>query len=283
MKQKLLLLISSMLLFTVALQAQIQVWDFGAEQLDVASYTNMLDVTSMNAVINANAGTVTPNAQDTNNVIDSPGLDFGDVKFITNSDNDRLRTSNTSITSRDDNVSGNDTEFTGRIYVNSGGNSDRFLQFELTAGDEITIIAKTDSGGNFNFEFITDPGLQQDIVSNDGSQVELHFTASQTGSYKIYDTSGKPSYYRVYFGNVSTVLDVEDVVSTVSTNIKAIGSDIYVSNVKSKSEINIYSITGALVKSIKTSEDINFTFRKGLYIATVKTFEGQKSVKLLTR
>ncbi|WP_415864445.1 T9SS type A sorting domain-containing protein [Thalassobellus suaedae] len=57
----------------------------------------------------------------------------------------------------------------------------------------------------------------------------------------------------------------------------------YVSNVKSSTDINIYSITGALVKSLKTNKDTNFEFKSGLWIATVKTEEGQKSVKLFTR
>ena len=47
-------------------------------------------------------------------------------------------------------------------------------------------------------------------------------------------------------------------------------------------EVNIYNITGALIKSFKTNIDTDFEFRTGLYIATVKTIEGKKAVKLLT-
>ena len=79
------------------------------------------------------------------------------------------------------------------------------------------------------------------------------------------------------------MLGTNDVASAVSTNVQAVDDRIYISNVKSSTEVNIYSITGALVKAIKTNESMDFSFNTGLYIATVKTIEGQKSIKLLTR
>lgn len=72
-------------------------------------------------------------------------------------------------------------------------------------------------------------------------------------------------------------------VSNVSSNVRAIGNKVYVSDVKSPTEINIYSLSGALVKTIKTNTDRNFTFKTGLWIVTVKTFEGTKAVKLLIK
>jgi hypothetical protein len=97
-----------------------------------------------------------------------------------------------------------------------------------------------------------------------------------------YHLTGMMSPSTLY---ANPALSIEDnrSVSNVSTDVRAIGNRIYVSNVKSASEINIYSITGALVKSFKTNEDTDFNFKSGLWIATVKTFEGQKSVKLLTK
>ena len=83
--------------------------------------------------------------------------------------------------------------------------------------------------------------------------------------------------------NSDFTLGIDEKASVVSTDVYAIGDRIYVSNVKSTSEVKIYSITGALVKSFKTNEDTNFNFKSGLWIATIKTFEGAKSVKLLTK
>lgn len=93
-----------------------------------------------------------------------------------------------------------------------------------------------------------------------------------------YDSTAAVTYV-----TATTPLSINDETSIVSTNVNAIGNKIYVSNVKSTSEINIYSITGALVKSFKTNEDTNFSFKSGLWIATVRTLEGQKSIKLLMK
>jgi hypothetical protein len=98
-----------------------------------------------------------------------------------------------------------------------------------------------------------------------------------------YHLTGMMSPSTLYSNPSLGINDFADSASNVSTNVQAAGNRIYVSNVKSTSEINIYSITGALVKSFKTNEDTNFSFKSGLWIATVKTFEGQKSVKLLIK
>lgn len=96
-----------------------------------------------------------------------------------------------------------------------------------------------------------------------------------------YILTGLPVPNSLYVNPDYVTLGLDQNASTVSTDVRAIGDRIYVSNVKSTSEINIYSITGALVKSFKTNEDTNFSFQSGLFIATIKTFEGAKSVKLL--
>ncbi|MEN3323244.1 T9SS type A sorting domain-containing protein [Mariniflexile soesokkakense] len=98
-----------------------------------------------------------------------------------------------------------------------------------------------------------------------------------------YTLTGLPVPNSLYVNPDYVTLGLGQKASLVSTDVRAIGNRIYVSNVKSTSEINIYSITGALVKSFKTNEDTNFTFKSGLYIATIKTFEGAKSVKLLMK
>ncbi|MEN3323180.1 pectinesterase family protein [Mariniflexile soesokkakense] len=64
--------------------------------------------------------------------------------------------------------------------------------------------------------------------------------------------------------------------------VAAYNSRIYVSNVKSSTDINIYSITGVLVKSVKTQSDTDFEFKKGLFIVTIKDADGQKAVKIIT-
>ena len=87
--------------------------------------------------------------------------------------------------------------------------------------------------------------------------------------------------YKIEATNV--VLGIDELEASTSTIVKSIGNRVFVSNVQSNSEVNIYNLTGALVKSIKTNEDMNFSLKTGLYIGVVTTSQGQKSVKLLVQ
>ncbi|MFD0990096.1 T9SS type A sorting domain-containing protein [Mariniflexile jejuense] len=126
----------------------------------------------------------------------------------------------------------------------------------------------------------------------------MQFQAVDAGTYSLSNRGGKMRIYRIYLGQVdaslgsglTTKIYVNGVYSKtlsvekntrVSTDVKAIGNRVFISNVKSSTDIKIYTITGALVKEFKTNSDMDFVFNSGLYIATVKTAEGQKSVKLL--
>ncbi|MCB0450884.1 MAG: T9SS type A sorting domain-containing protein [Confluentibacter sp.] len=319
MKKQLLLLTLSILLFTSLSQAQIKVWDFGGEQLVDGggyTYTNMATSTSINAVCGQGAS---PGTQVSLLGTSAPSYgvgyyenDFGGgVKFVHKSVNsDRLRTNNPAIVDYDDNVGGNFAAVgvTGRIYVNSGGKGlERTLSITTTVPNQkVTILARAENmasnGGNIEHYLERTGGALLTFVLNASASdvnssniYEIHATLPVAGEYFYYDLVGKPSWYRVYFGDVNlptidasnaigrATAGVNDAISKVSTNVHAIGNRVYVSNVKSSTDIKIYSITGALVKSFKTNSDMDFTFQSGLYIATVKTSEGQKSVKLLTK
>ncbi|MBC3846542.1 T9SS type A sorting domain-containing protein [Winogradskyella echinorum] len=79
---------------------------------------------------------------------------------------------------------------------------------------------------------------------------------------------------------ITGVLSVDDA-TKVSTIVRAVDNRVIVSNVQLETEIKIYNITGSLVKTINTNEDLEFNFNTGLWLATITTAEGQKSVKLL--
>ncbi len=169
---------------------KIDVWDFGAEQLDASVYNNQLTVDGINSwyskLIKAGSnGNVLPN------------FTAGALSW-TGGSNDRLRTSNTSLTRYDENLGGA-TGYTGRIYVNSAAATTRYLGLTLSEDDEVTIIALTQSGtGKINFQYVPDPASQTDVVAVGSNVVDLHFVPRKAGIYHIFDTVDKPSYYRVY-------------------------------------------------------------------------------------
>ncbi len=61
--------------------------------------------------------------------------------------------------------------------------------------------------------------------------------------------------------------------------LRAYGGNVSVSNIHSETAINIYNLTGALIKSVSAKEDVEFQLNSGLYIATMKNAEGTKAVK----
>ena len=64
--------------------------------------------------------------------------------------------------------------------------------------------------------------------------------------------------------------------------MRAFNNKIYVSNVKSDSKVRVYSITGALIKTLDTKKDINFTIENGLWIITIENIDGKKITKVLS-
>ena len=71
--------------------------------------------------------------------------------------------------------------------------------------------------------------------------------------------------------------------SESSVDVYSYGNRIYITNVKSGTMINIYSINGMLVKSFETNEAVNFSMIKGIWIVKVNASDGQKAVKVVTQ
>ncbi|HLW07069.1 MAG TPA: pectinesterase family protein [Marinilabiliaceae bacterium] len=169
---------------------KIDVWDFGAKQLDEELYNNHLTVEIINAWY---AGSITPGSS--GNVF--PSSFSAGLLIWTGGTNDRLRTTNTEITRYDQNTSGTE-EYTGRLYINGAAATGRYLSFNLDEDDEVTLITKTDAGGKIVFKYTTDPVSQTDEVELSSNIEEHNFVAKSAGTYQVYDKVGKPSYFRIY-------------------------------------------------------------------------------------
>lgn len=276
MKQKLLLIILSVLIFGT-LSAQTKVWDFGGDP----NYTSA-DQIALWPVAAFNAAEGTTTEKDKLFLVgDSSGDKFGQIENAGGKTWD----------------AGTSDEYTAinRFKFNGGSDpvdalpSHSYMYFPVTGAVDVKIWFRSGSSSADRTLYISDGTTVLNsfdaIVDDTEPETITASYAGTGGNIYIYDSNSFNLYKIVVTGPgaADLVLGVNDRLSAVSTDIKAIGSKIYVSNVRTSTEINIYNITGALVKSFKTNEDMDFTFRQGLYIATVKTDEGQKSVKLLTR
>ncbi|MFM1877273.1 MAG: hypothetical protein RLZZ241_139 [Bacteroidota bacterium] len=170
---------------------KIDVWDFGGAQLDSNMYNNNLDEAKINAWYDP---AIVPGS--TGNVL--PSWSEGVLSWVGGS-NDRLRSSNTNLTRYDDNTSGV-TDYTGRIYVNGSAATGRYMSLTLAEDDEVTLsMLAQNANGSIHFTYVPDPTVQDDIirVTTNNSITQVKFVAKAAGTYRIYDASDKPSYFRV--------------------------------------------------------------------------------------
>lgn len=78
-------------------------------------------------------------------------------------------------------------------------------------------------------------------------------------------------------------LSVNNAAKVSSVRVFSDNDNVFVTNVKSNTNVKIYNLSGMLIKSFSTNRDINFSLPKGLWIVNIKALDGQKSVKLFTK
>jgi len=263
MKQKLLFIILPMLFLASTLQAQNHVWDLGK---DTANWpvTPGFDVTTT-----IDGLTVVPGGSTTGTIEANSATWF----------------------------SGTPAEYksTNRFKLNGSGGIDpaggvnftptqRYVTFPVSGPVAVKIWFRQSGTSVPRALWVTDGSAEvthyTGILDDTSPQyIEVNYTGG-AGNLYIFGANNSFNLYKIEISN--TLLGNGDFNAAITTNLKAIGNRIYLSDVKSNTEVNIYSITGALVKSFKTNEDTNFSFKSGLWIAAVKTVEGQKTFKLLT-
>ena len=288
MKKTLLYLILPMLFAASFVNAQIKVWDFGGETVaDFGTYTfqNMINITNVGGldVIPQNAWYASGTTAGATAVNLPAAIDIstGLLRWTGGTNSDRLRVSDTRITRWDTGVSagtGNYSYLTGRVYVNQAASAGRGLWITVAAGQEITLIARADAdGGTLNF------GTQ--TASLNLAMTEYHFTAPAAGEYQIWGSVGKPSFYRLYLGNVTTptTLANKSFQKELDITVYAKQNKIFLSNLKSKTQVNVYNVLGALVKTAQVDSDSSLDINSGVYIVNAKSAEGEKSVKVIVQ
>jgi hypothetical protein len=185
----------------------VEVWDFGATQLDESQFSNKLSVEIINSWYDES---ITPGSSGNT----MPDFTAGDLSF-TGGGSDRLRTSNTALTRYDENIDDHE-DFKGRIYINSSGATGRYFSLELNEDDEVTLWANSQNGnGNIHFEYVADSDVQNEVIAVGAELTQLNFVANAAGTYRIYDDTDKPSYFRIsrktaVYTTVSGNVDISD-------------------------------------------------------------------------
>lgn len=121
-------------------------------------------------------------------------------------------------------------------------------------------------------------------VDNSGSRVswstELDTPILKDGTEALPEefTKGNDGW------NPIEVLVLDVIHPTEKTNevlVKGYNGRVYISNVKSHTKIEVYSMTGAVVKTLSADTDLSIQINSGIYIIKVKDADGDKVVKVL--
>ena len=258
MKRKLLYL-TSILLFTAfsSISAQTKIWDFGTWTAGPA-YLTTTTVDNL---------TIVPGGQTTFGVVESNSFAFPD-------------------------------SYTGTMRFKFGGTSggfatalptSRYLTFPVTGACKIKVWFRTASSATARTLKVSDG------TTLIGSQISNANVGTQTGNdYGILDvdyTGGAATLYlygesvNLYKIEVSgagaSTLDTKEFSKEDVASVYSNGKLVFVSNVKSDTKVDVYGISGVLVKSFKTGSDTSFDLNTGIYVVKSKSAEGEKTAKVL--
>lgn len=261
MKTKLLSSIFTLILFSSISMSQTKAWDFGNDT------TNWpLDGTGVSG----------------NEINDNLGIYMG----VTSSNNIAIIEASPK-TFPDTYAGANRFKLNGAGYSGSTFTTlptQRYVYFATAGNCTITIWFRTGGSGTRTL-YVTDGntivGSLAGTNSSDGLILQTTYTGAATNLY-IYGDQSCNLYKIEVTGTLdTTTLSADSFQNNMTATAYTANNQIYLSNITSETKVDVYSLTGQLVKSLHTSNDTNFEFYKGFYIINMESNEGKKSVKVM--
>lgn len=173
--------------------SKIDVWDFGAEQLDTSIYNNMWDVDAINSLSSG----VEPGTKGVNIAsFDDGNVSFNDGGYPATH---RWRSTNTALTRYDEkNKVLNGVTYSGFIYSNKGANADVYVGLNVKAGDIVTYVVSS-NGTEAHYVWEAPSGEKQTATYDAAEQATIMtFYAKEDGVHKLYTTLEKLVVCRIY-------------------------------------------------------------------------------------
>jgi hypothetical protein len=190
-----------------------------------------------------------------------------------------------------------------RFQLNGGGGGSvgnllpiqRYVYFTVNGACTVKVWFKTGSNGNARTVLCTNgttllgSGTSGTVAGPDDLVIftaTVSAAAAAVGKIYIYGDTTSSNLYKIEVtgATVNTPALGLNNFELNAVNVFSNGKQINVLNVTSETQVNVYNMTGALVKSFATSSDTNFELlNSGLYIVNVNSAEGQKSVKVIVK
>jgi hypothetical protein len=147
------------------------------------------------------------------------------------------------------------------------------------------------------FKHGSSSGVDRTLFLTDGTNVvgSQAVAFSATGILNVsIPAAGK---YYLYGDNNVSISKMEVIGAVVNTpalanksfqkeldiTVYAKQNKIFLSNLKSKTQVNVYNVLGSLVKTAQVDADSSLDINSGVYIVNAKSAEGEKSVKVIVQ
>ena len=263
---------------------KIDVWDFGAEQLDTTLYNNKITVDEVNSWYPSVAAGTTGKNLASFTTIDGE-LSFSDGGYSTTH---RLRTMNASLTCYDRGkylVDAEGKQYNGFIYSNKGANANVYVAVKCEPGDIITLVSGSNgTDGIINFEAPSGAVVQKDFVSNatagsKHAQIST-FYATESGMHKFYYTKEKLVVARIYREHTNVV----PVTGAVSAPAELTGYSVVFTNTANGQVTEAPVTNGAYSTNLNTAYTYNVSLKNanGYVITSAKSLSVDKAAQSAT-
>lgn len=259
MRKKLLSLVSALLISSASMNAQ-TTWNF-SDFADNAGYTS-------NTVVN-NLGFIPGPSTSTNLMgqVEANGATIDGIAFTK-----RLKLNGGSFTS-------GTTDF-GQVPPQ------RAMYLKVNGASVIKLWYKNGGGGNRTVYVSNGTTVIASFLYTDSTVGQVATVNYTGGAANLYISGDQAiNFYQLSATNVGTTLPTlaTSNVNTTSANVFASGNQVFVNNLKAATQINVYTSTGALVKSVNAKADTNFDLKSGFYIVNLKSENGTTSKKVIIK
>jgi hypothetical protein len=175
----------------------------------------------------------------------------------------------------------------GASTVVSNMPSTRYFYFEVSGPCQIKVWARG-GGSNARATNISNGATLLSTKPTTSATLDIHdINVTTAGRYYVYaDGAGGGTFNKIEVigANVTTpALSTSSFQKQSDVAIYAKDGKINLSNIKSNTKVEVYSVLGALVKSAQAEADTSLDINSGVYIVKVKSAEGEKSVKVIVQ
>jgi hypothetical protein len=287
MKKKLLYL-TSILLFSASINAQTTVWDFGKS----TSSVNDAAATAAWPIDGTGVASTTP--------VITVQKDLLNLTSHTNGTNFAIVATG-SATFTDGYTGSNTLKTGGSGTATSYLPTVRYFSFNVDKACTVKVWFRHGSGSGADRTVFVTGGTSTSLYGSaaavNTAQIGTPLAANPLSNAIVNASVTAAGIVYVYADNGVSVYKIEVSGATVNTPalatdsfqkesdvvVYANGGKINLSNIKSSTKVEVYSVLGSLIKSAQADADTSLDINSGVYIVKVKSAEGEKSVKVIVQ